>query len=178
MQDYFEITSIIDWMSVLSCQMRTKKDDSCEQTTFLFFGIIQKCRLNAYSLPEIVHFSVQISRVGVRGNIQMMSDVLFVCVWVPRRCVKNSVTLKDSECSSGGIVGLAGDSKVASSLPGSSQLSVEVPLSKAPNPNCSRGAGCRLAWLTPQSVCESAHDLVNVIVNRFAWPLVTKKSYI
>ena len=39
-------------------------------------------------------------------------------------------------------------------------------MSKMPNPNCSRQAGWRLAWLTPPSVCEK----------RFGWPLVTNKA--
>ena len=46
--------------------------------------------------------------------------------------------------------GLTANRKVASSIPGSS-MSVEVSRSKTPHPNCSRRAGCRLAWLTLQS---------------------------
>ena len=42
--------------------------------------------------------------------------------------------------------GLAGNLKVASSIPGSSQPSVEVSLSETPQPDCSRRAGCRPAW--------------------------------
>ena len=51
------------------------------------------------------------------------------------------------ECASGGRAGWLVNRKVASSIPGaSSSLSVEVSLSKAPHPECSRRAGCRLAW--------------------------------
>ena len=57
---------------------------------------------------------------------------------------------------------MAGNRKVASSIPGSSWLSVEVSLSKAPNPNCSRRAGCHHAWLTTPSLCECVHEWVNV----------------
>ena len=39
-------------------------------------------------------------------------------------------------------------------------LSVEESLSKTPQPN--RRACCRLAWLTPPSVCECVHERVNV----------------
>ena len=49
--------------------------------------------------------------------------------------------------------GLAADRKVASSIPGSSSLSVEVSLCKAVG---------RLACLTPPSVCECVHRWVNV----------------
>ena len=35
-------------------------------------------------------------------------------------------------------------------------------MSKAPNPNCSRRAGWRLAWSTPPSVCECVNEWVNV----------------
>ena len=47
-------------------------------------------------------------------------------------------------------------------------------LSKAPNPNCSRRAGCRLAWLTPPSVCESVRECEANIVQHFGWPMVRK----
>ena len=35
-------------------------------------------------------------------------------------------------------------------------------LSETPTPNCSRRAGCRLAWLMPSSVCDYVHEWVNV----------------
>ena len=54
--------------------------------------------------------------------------------------------------SSGGTTGLAGDRKVASSIPGSSWLSVEVSLSETPHPDGPRRTGCRPAGWTPQGV--------------------------
>ena len=48
---------------------------------------------------------------------------------------------------------MAGNRKLASSILGSSELSVEVSLSKTPHPDCSRRSGCHPAWLTPPLVC-------------------------
>ena len=82
---------------------------------------------------------------------------------------------------SSGSCRLSTNRKVGGSIPGSTGPSVEVSLSKTPNPSCSRRAGWRLAWLTPPSVYEWMNEWVygwmwGKIVKRFGWPLVYESA--